>query len=168
MATPKRPAPAAPEPASTISEPSNEGPEGTTPPTAAAPPLGPTQGEVDELRDENEQLALENARLKAAQESLQARMERMERLFAGQPAYTPTGVDLLEQQAEASPIFDEGASFGTIWGDSQVAYMQAGHYFGPDRSYVRSDPKEKRGSARAFRPALVGVVLRPRVIQEAA
>lgn len=153
----------APVEASTV-EAEREVPQGAAP---HSPPPGPTQGELDEALEDNLNLKAENARLQGQIEEILQRMARIERLREGKPAYTPDPQGVDRVAAGEEPLFDEEGSFGTIWGDSEVAYVQGGHYFGPDKRYVRSDPIAARGSPRAFKPQLVGLVVKPR-IREAA
>lgn len=152
-------------PPDTQTPPPGEGADGDMkPPHAPAP--GPTQGELDEAIEDNLNLKAENAKLTSVLEEMMQRMARLERLSQGRPAYErPTeGVDR-DRSAEV-PVFDEQDSFGTIWGDSEVAFVQGGHYFGPDKSYVRSDEAKHRGSSRTFDPRRVGLIV-PRVAKAA-
>lgn len=136
-------------------------------PTQAQGPVGPSQGEFDELREDNLNLAAENAQLRSNLEQMMQRLERLERVRSGKPAYTPDPEGLDRDTSGEVPLFDEDADFATIWGDPQVQYMQNGHYFDPAKRFVRSEKTQFLGSPRPFRLALVGHVRPPR-IREAA
>lgn len=124
--------------------------------TPSAP--GPTQGELDELRDDNLNLAAENAQLRARQEESEQRLARLERLLQGKAAYTPTGIDR-EPDEDHIPAFDESEPHGIVYGHDKVAFEQNGCQFGRDKEYLGRN--KNAGSPRPFNPKLVGFV-RPR------
>lgn len=114
-------------------------------------------GELAEAQAEKDDLASENAMLKARLEAIDAELAV---LRAKPRAAEPNQP---RRNEDGDPIFDLEEPHGIVVGDSDVAYVQNGHQFGRDRKYIRDEPK---GSPKAFNPKLVGVV-RPRVVQAA-
>lgn len=142
----------------------DENNQATQPFSTPPPPPGPTQGEVDELRDDNLNLQAENAQLKAQQEAMMQRLERMERLLSGRPAAQPHPLDEPDPAIE-TPIFDETEPHGLIYGDANAAFVQNGHQFGRNREYLGTE--KHRGSPRPFKPQLVGIVRKPKLVEAA-
>jgi hypothetical protein len=114
-------------------------------------------GELEEALAEKDDLASENTLLKARLAAIDAELAA---LRAKPRAAEPNQP---KRNEDGEPIFDETEPHGIVVGDSDVAFVQAGHQFGRDRKYLRDEPK---GSPRAFNPKLVGVV-RPRLVQAA-
>jgi len=104
-------------------------------------------------------LASENAALKAQKENLEARLARLEKLLAG--TASPSPAELAAAGIEgAEPVFDEDAPHGVVWGDGAVRYVQNGHQYSADRSYLGTE--KYIGTPRPFNPRLVGFVRRPK------
>lgn len=119
---------------------------------SAASPI--SDGEREELEIEREnslKMERENRELKDQLYKMQAVMEQMMARM-GQPG---ARVDTQLKPGQ-TPVFDPDEEHGTVWGDTEVAYVQCGHQFGRDRRYIRSE--ENRGSPKAFNPRLIGVV----------
>lgn len=129
------------------------------PPAAAAPALGlqDLSGELSEALAEKDDLAAENALLKARLEAIDAQLAQLQAKPRAAEPNQP------KRNEDGNPIFDESEPHGIVVGDSLVAFVQNGHQFGRDKKYLAD---ERIGSPKAFNPKLVGVV-RPRVVQAA-
>lgn len=129
------------------------------PQSPAAPALGlqDLSGELSEALAEKDDLAAENALLKARLEAIDAQLAE---LRAKPRAVEPNQP---KRNEDGDPIFDETEPHGIVVGDSLAAFVQNGHQFGRDKKYIGDEPK---GSPKAFNPKLVGLV-RPRVVQAA-
>ena len=137
----------------------NSKPESSKAPEATALPTDPVDlsGELEEALAEKEDLAAQNAILQARLDAIDSELKALR----SKPRAPEPNQPKMNEDGE--PIFDEAEPHGIVVGDSDVAFVQAGHQFGRDRKYLRDEPK---GSPRAFNPKLVGVV-RPRIVQAA-
>ena len=114
-------------------------------------PTGPTAGELEER-----QAMLEEENLK-----LRASLARLEALLGAAGAPPAAQAAAAARRSGSEPVFDPDEPHGIVVGDSEVAFVQNGHEFGRDKTYLRTDPNH--GSGRAFNPRLVGVVKPPRL-----
>ena len=105
----------------------------------------------------------ENAILRAQNETLMRRLERMEKLLAGTASPSPAELASQPVDPDNPPVFNEEAPFGQVWGSTEVAFVQNGHQFGHDKAYLRTEPN--RGVPRPFNPRLVGFVRRPKPLE---
>jgi len=121
----------------------------------------PTAAEKEEAsieRANSLNLEAENQLLKNQAAQLMARLERLEARQEGH-AVDPKEDTTLQGE---TPVLDLTEPHGIVVGDTAVAFVQNGHQFGRDRQYLATE--KHRGSPKAFRPHLVGV-LTPRVAQ---
>jgi hypothetical protein len=135
----------------------------TTAKAAAAPPGipdGPTAGELEERAAEAEdRAAAAETRafsLETELEELKAQVALLMRAqrAAGVPRAAPIA-PLSEQLARGeAPVFDEEEPYGIVVGDPLIGYVQHGHQFARDNTYIATE--EHRGSPRAFNPRLIG------------
>jgi hypothetical protein len=140
----------------------------------ATPPLvapGPTVGELEERAVEAEERATA-AEHRAAEfaEEMRILKDQIAQLMRAQRAAGVTRSSPIEVMPQAGtrgadPVFDEEEPYGLVVGDAVVAYVQHGHQFARDRSYILTE--EHRGSPRNFNPKLIGVT-KPRPGAQAA
>jgi hypothetical protein len=130
-------------------------------PAAADPKLSTgsldLSGELEEANAENDDLRSQNTLLQARLAAIDAELAAIRAKPRADEPNQP------KRNEDGEPIFEENEAHGIVVGDSDVAFVQAGHQFGRDKKYLRDEPK---GSPRAFNPKLVGVV-RPRFVQAA-
>lgn len=117
--------------------------------TLSTAPMG--SGELAEALAEKDDLASENALLKARLAAIDAELAATRKRAAALPAEPNRG----KVDEDNNPIFDETEPYGLCVGDHDAAYVQNGHQFGRDKRYLREEPK---GSPKAFNPKLVGIV----------
>ena len=142
--------------------------EPATPPLAAP---GPSVGELEERAVEAEERA-QAAELRAAEfaEEMRILKDQIAQLMRAQRAAGVARSSPIEVMPQAGnrqdvPVFDEEEPYGLVVGDAVVAYVQHGHQFARDRSYILTE--EHRGSPRNFNPKLIGVT-KPRPGAQAA
>jgi hypothetical protein len=122
---------------------------------------GPTVGELEERAQEAEDRA-QAAETKVAsfEEEMRILKDQIAQLMRAQRAAGVPRSSAIEVMPQAgnrgeTPVFDEEEPYGLVVGDVVVAYVQHGHQFARDRSYITTE--EHRGSPRAFNPRLIGV-----------
>ena len=130
--------------------------------------LDRTPGEFEEeLITRENTLAEREAKLQALEARVMARLERLERIQAGEkveadseaPAQGPIEWD---QQGKPLPYLDLSQSYGVVIGDDPAGYVQNGHRFSKDRKYLGEEPK---GVGKPFNIKMLGLV---KVVSRAA
>lgn len=131
-----------------------------------------TPGEIEEELVERENaLAAREARLAAMEERVMARLERLERIQAGEKveadaeAVRDLGPEEFFETGERKPRFDGSRSYGVVIGDPDVGYVQDGHQFAKDRRWVREE-KGNKGVGKPFNIKMLGLV--KKVVPQAA
>jgi hypothetical protein len=123
--------------------------------------VGVTAGDLEELRAQNADLAEQNRQLHADFEQLMGEIRAQRAAAPRAPdahLTNPRRTDSEPIDGEI-PLFNENEPHGTVTGDSEVGFVQNGHQFSRDKSYLATE--RHRGVARPFNPRLVGIV-RPR------
>jgi hypothetical protein len=146
-------------------------PEVITAGAAPALELNESPEEREEALIERENaLAAREARLAAMEERVMARLDRLERIQAGEKVEADAelvrdlGPEEFHADGRAKPRFDGARSFGIVYGDPQVAYVQDGHQFSGDRRWVREE-KGNKGVGKPFNIKMLGLV---KVVRQAA
>jgi hypothetical protein len=136
------------------------------PTLAVAAALGtPLELETPEEREESliereNALAAREARLAAMEERVMARLERLEKIQAGEkveadedgPKQGPIEWD---EDGRPLPWLDMTRSYGVVIGDDPAGFAQDGHRFSKDRKYLCDEPK---GTGKPFNIRMLGLV----------
>lgn len=127
---------------------------------------GPDTGELEEraVAAEDRAEAAER-RADGLEEQVRRLNQQMQVLLrAARQPHGRTDADP-ELEAGEAPELNEELPYGTVYGDTEIMYVQNGYQFAPDKSFVRREIN--RGAGRPFNHRLVGVV-KPRPGQTSA
>lgn len=122
-------------------------------------PTGPDPGELEE------RAALAEERAEAAErraDGMQSELEELKAQMAALMRAQRSAEALRKADAETAydplpgeePVFDESEPHGVVMGDPEVGYVQHGHQFARNKTYIRTE--KHRGTPRAFNPRLIG------------
>ena len=119
--------------------------------------VGVTQGDLDELREQNTALAEQNRQLHADFEQLMAELRTQRSAAPRAPdAHLRDPIRTASEPVEGeTPVFLEDEPHGVVTGDSEVGFVQNGHQFSRDKRYLATE--RHHGTPRPFNPRLVGI-----------